>query len=146
MRVKISNTWKAKVHIELPGDNPAEPQRGTFTAEFAEVPMSEIKANDKTRRQRQRQLDQLQASAEPDYDEIGRIEDALANADRELLDRVLIRLHGLELERSDGELMTQSEMLDYVKDHVTFAVAIIRTFADQLGGAPAKNSKRSGKH
>lgn len=146
MRIKINDTWKTRVEVELPGEGADEVVTGHFVAEFKELSLSQMKATEKSRRSKVRELSRLRKDEEADLADIERLEDALNNADRELLDRVLVSVHGLELEKSDGSVMSSAELLDYVKDHTDFMVPIVQAFAGRIQKVAEKNSKRSGKN
>lgn len=166
MRIKITDTWKTRVDVSLPGDGVDEFVDGHFVAEFKELSLSQMKATEKERRSKVSELAELREAfnreradeerrgvnlereriRSSDRAEIERLEDELANADRALLDRVLVAVHGLELEKADGSVMTQSELMDYVKDHTDFMVPIVQAFAGRIQRIAEKNSKRPGKN
>lgn len=146
MRIKINDTWKTRVDVELPGEGVDDFVTGHFVAEFKELSLSEMKQTEKARRTKVRDLARLREDDQADPAEIERLEDELANADRGLLDRVLVAVHGLELEKADGSVMSSSELLDYVKDHTDFMVPIVQAFAGRIQRIAEKNSKRSGKN
>lgn len=145
MRIKISETWKTRVDIALPGAGADEVIEAHFTAEFKELSLSAMKAAEKDRRTKVREASRLRREPEPDLAQIEAIEDELAQSDRRLLDRVLIAVHGIELEKPDGSVMSQAELLDYVKDHADFLVPLVQAFAGRVQRVVEKNSEGSGK-
>jgi hypothetical protein len=143
MRIKLTNTWKTKVDVEVPGPGVDEVIAGHFVAEFRDLPISRIKAMDKDRRRLQRQLKAAKEGNCPE-DELVAIEDEAANADRAMLDTILVLVHGLELESEDGRMLTPAETTEYVKDHADFALPVIQAFTGRLGKVAEKNSVTSG--
>lgn len=144
MRIKINNTWKTRVEISLPGEGADQFIEAHFVAEFRELSLSEMRKIEKERRVAGRTLDAALSADEPDAEEIERLEDELARADQQLLERVLVGVHGIELEKADGTVMGSSELLAYAKDHTSFMLPIVSAFSERVQKAASKNSKRSG--
>lgn len=143
MRIKLTNTWKTKVAVAIPGPGVDETIEGKFVVEFRALPISEIKGIDKERRDLQRQLDRARDGDMAD-DELADLEDRVANADTGLIDRILVAVHELELEDADGHALSSAETLKYVKDHTDFTVPIIQAFTGRMAQAAEKNSGKSG--
>lgn len=144
MRIKLTNTWKTKVEVEVPGPGVDEMIKGHFTAEFRDLPISQIKKLDKDRRRLQRQLDRAKNNAECGEEELVQIEDQVTNSDRSMLDSMLVAVHGLDLEGEDGRTLSSAETLEYVKDHTDFAVPVIQAFTGRMAKVAEKNSGKSG--
>jgi len=143
MRIKITNNWKTNVKIEVPGPAVDEVIQGHFVAEFRDLPISEIRQMEKNRRSLQRQLEAAKKGDVTD-EEITRLEDQQGNAERAMLDSILVAVHGLDLEGEDGRTLSSAETLDYVKDHTDFAVPVIQAFTGKIAKAAEKNFGKSG--
>lgn len=135
VRLKIADTYKREIEIELPGDG-LKPEKAKITAVFRDLDPDQLETDQQKINGALETLLKLvkqMRSGKPDPDELAEAEEQVTAAQdiTPKIDQILVGVEGLEVEGRDGELLTGKEMVDFVKKYPRIKNPILKKYAEE---------------
>lgn len=131
-RLKIADTYKRKVTIELPGSG-LKPEKHEITVTFRDLDPDQLQTDQENIQNALqtvlKMIHQLR-SGEPDQEELAKAQDQVVAAEgvTTKLEQILVDVEGLEVVGRDGELLQGDELLDFCKRYPRIKTAILKKY------------------
>lgn len=135
VRLKIADTYKRKVKIELPGDG-LKPQACEITVIYRDIDPAELETEKEKLSRFIRNLTGMLESlkkGEQDPEQIAQAQKDLEEADsvKAKIDSILVGVEGLEVIGADDQPLEGTALLDFVKRYPRIKDPILKQYADE---------------
>lgn len=150
MKIKIARQWKRTVKVIEHGDGVDETVEAKFVAVFRDLPPEEVGTAQQQIMDMLKPILDLKSKLlkaktmeDIDVEQISETTDQLL-AVTPMIERVLVAVEGVEIERPDGSMMSLDETLDFMRAMPKYRAAIMEVWEAEQPKVGLGNSLLSG--